>query len=422
MSDLASTLGGWNSYASGPLLAGPMLGEASETEARVWAQARDTSPISIVVTRGDGSEIIIDENPSAENWLCVTFCVDGLSPGERCSYEIRSRHGATPRHTLRTSPRRDARRLKLAFGSCYWNYPNHDLTIFDAIGRESADLFLMLGDTSYFGEPDWQDERTMMLTHLRHRNNNAVRRLVSDIPTIGVWDDHDFGPNDCDSTFTGKAAATAAFKRSWANACYGTPELPGIFGAARVGPVDILWIDTRTYRMNGSTVLGEAQLEWARSRLARSDAPVKIVASASQVLPQHPVRHGWACFRLDAAAELELMLSAIERDDIQGVVFVSGDLHMANLIHVPGRAVDGGGRRGPELWELTSSPLANDPWKEPQIGTDEYLVKEVADQTNYGVVDVDLDRRGREISLVLKNEKGATFFEQPIALSDLRVR
>ena len=114
------------------------------------------------------------------------------------------------------------------------------------------------------------------------------------------------------------------------------------------------------------------------------------------------------------------MLSYIDQNDIQGVVFLSGDLHMADLIHVPGRPV--GGKRGPEFWELTSSPLANDPWKEPQIGTDPYLIKEVADRTNYGVVDIDLDREGKEISLILKDGRGSTLFEAPLSLADLRVR
>jgi len=414
--------GGWNSHAEGPLLAGPMLGEAGPTQASLWVQARDTSTLTLVVTRDDGSEIVIDAEPSWDEWLCVTFKVDGLLPDERATYSLRSKHGETTLHTLRASKPREARRLKLAFGSCYWTYFDHKLAIFDAIGLENADLFLLLGDTSYFGEPDWQSEHTMMLTHLRHRNNEAVRRLVADVPVIGVWDDHDFGPNDSDNSFIGKAMATSAFKRSWANAAYGTPELEGVFSSARLGPAEIFWIDSRTYRVDGSSVLGEAQLDWLLSGLSQSDAPVKIVASASQVLPEFPVKHGWACFLRDAPAELERLLSCIEQNDIQGVVFLSGDLHMANLIHVPGRPLPGERGRGTDFWELTSSPLANAPWREPQIGTDPRLLKEVADRTNYGVVDIDLDRIGREIELVLRDEKGAVLFEQPLGLSDLRAR
>jgi alkaline phosphatase D len=412
--------GGWNSLPEGPLLAGPMLGEAGETDARVWAQARDTSALTLSVFREDGSELRSTVQPAWEDWLCVTFHVQGLNPGERCSYEIRSLHGKTARGELRAGPPRDARRLKLAFGSCFWNFPDQTLAIFDAIEREAADVFLMLGDTSYFSELDWQSEHTMMLTHLRHRNNPAVRRVFAGLPAIGVWDDHDFGPNDSDSSFAGKDMALRAFQRSWANGAYGTEGAPGVFGSARLGPAEVFWFDTRYHRIEGSIALGEAQLAWLTERLAESDAPVKIIASPSQVLPQHPIKHGWACFRRDAPQELEHILSFIERRDIQGVVFLSGDLHMANLIHAPARPV--GGRLGPELWELTSSPLANDPWRMPQLGADPYLLKEVADRTNYGVVDIDLDRAGGEVALILKDEGGGVIFTAPIDLGALRVR
>lgn len=114
------------------------------------------------------------------------------------------------------------------------------------------------------------------------------------------------------------------------------------------------------------------------------------------------------------------MLSAIEANDIRGVVFVSGDLHMANLMHVRGRAL--ASSVGPDYWELTSSPLANDPWREPANGADSILIKEVADRANYGLVDIDLDRVGEEITLVLKDSDGATLFDAPIALHSLRTR
>jgi alkaline phosphatase D len=37
-------------------------------------------------------------------------------------------------------------------------------------------------------------------------------------------------------------------------------------------------------------------------------------------------------------------------------------------------------------------------------------------------VDIDLDRTGEEIALILKNEHGEAFFRQPVALADLRAR
>ncbi|AGP41294.1 alkaline phosphatase D family protein [Sorangium cellulosum] len=415
--------GGWNSHPGGPLLAGPMVGEVSETEARIWIQARDTSPLSISLSSDDGEEIGAALSPERAEWLCAAFHVTGLRPGQRYRYEISSENGVTDRHELRTAPEAGARRLKIAYGSCFWDYSNARLTIFDAIAREGADVFLMIGDTSYCGELDARSEHTLMLTHLRNRNSDAIRRLLAGVPVLGIWDDHDFGPNDADGRYEGKGTSLRAFQRCWAQARFGLPDVPGVFSSVRMGPAEIFLPDSRYHkRVCGAEILGRAQLDWLLTGLGESAAPVKIIASPTQVLPEHPVKNGWDSFRTDAPGELEEILSFIESNDIQGVVFVSGDLHMANLIHVPGRDI--GGRAGPEFWELTSSPLANAPWNEPQVGRgiDRYLMSEVFDRTNYGVVDIYLDRSGEEIALILKGEHGETLLRQPIALADLRAR
>ena len=412
---------GWNSHPEGPLLAGPMVGQVSETDARIWVQARDTSYLSISVFTPGGEEIRAFLTPEWNNYLCAVFHINGLRPDERYEYEIAGENGLTERFSFKTAPPASARRAKIAFGSCFLQYWRKDLSIFDAIKREGADVFAMIGDNSYCFEPDWQSEHTLMLTHLRHRNSPSLRPLLSTTSTIGIWDDHDYGPGDAGGTYALKADSLRAFQRCWAQASFGLRDTPGVFSSVRVGPAEIFLPDSRYYKhLGGPQILGKAQLDWLLSSLRASDAPIKIIASPTQVLPEHPVRNGWDCFRRDAPEELLAILSAIEENDIQGVVFLSGDLHMANLVHVGGSELPG--KIGPELWELTSSALANEPWKEPQMGTDPYLVREVADQTNFGVVDIDLDREGREIALILRDQRGDTFFEQYIPLADLRVR
>lgn len=413
--------GGWNSHTEGPLLSGPMLGEVGPSEARIWVQARDTSPLTLIARASDGSEIRASVEPRWEDWLCAVFHLRELRRGETYDYAIEGAHGRTERHTLRTSPPEGARSLRIAFGSCFRDYTDRRLTIFDAIRREGSDIFLMIGDNSYYYEPDWQTEHTMMLAQLRHRNSDPLRRLIADVPVLGVWDDHDYGPGDTDSRFGAKETSLRVFQRCWAQSSWGTEETPGVFSAVRHGPAEIFLLDGRYHRRyDQKFMLGEAQLAWFLERLRQSDAPVKLVVSASQVLPEYAVWKEWDCWRRDAPGELEAMLSAIEANEIRGVVFVSGDLHMANLMHVRGRAF--GSSVGPDYWELTSSPLANDPWREPASGADPILIKEVADRANYGLVDIDLDRAGEEITLVLKDSDGATLFDAPIALHSLRTR
>jgi len=413
--------GSWNSSAGGPLLSGPLVGEVGEHDARIWVQAREPSELTLTV-HGPGGVVARETvTPRWDEWLCATIAVSSLSPGTDYDYELQGPAGITPAFHFRTAPPETARTAKIPFGSCFWDWPNPALSIFDAISEEEGDLLVLLGDSCYFDACDIPTEHTMMLAQLRNRNNAAFRKLVATTPTVAVWDDHDFGPNDTDARFEGKHRAFSTFKRVWANRTYGTADAPGVFSRLRSGPVDIFLLDSRSYRgLEGNNLLGAAQLDWLLRELRASTAPVKLVASPSQVLPSYPVAKGWDCFHRDGPAELEALLSAIERHDVRGVVFVSGDLHMANLMHLPGRPLGGGGR-GPDFWELTASPLANDPWREA-AGGDPTLLREVIDMTNYGVVDVDLDRAGAEVQFLLKDASGATIFEQPIPLEDLRAR
>ncbi|APR86649.1 Phosphodiesterase/alkaline phosphatase D-like protein [Minicystis rosea] len=414
--------GAGNSLAEGPVLAGPMAGECGETDARIWAQARDGSPLTLVVDGEDGPirRLVL---PRWDEWLCVVFHVEGLKPGTTYTYTIESEHGATAPQRFRTAPRADARRARIAFGSCFWEHDNPRLTIFDSIRRERPDLFLMIGDNCYYGEPDWQSQHTMMLAQLRHRNSGPLRRLAAETPVLGIWDDHDFGPNDSDGSFVYKPTSLAVFRRMWAQRGYGESDVPGIFSAVRFGPVEIFLTDGRYHREERHCILGEAQLAWLCERLRRSDAPVKLLVSGSQILPEAAVGLEWECWRRDAPGELAALTAFIEQHDIRGVVFASGDVHLGYLLHATGRSL-GGARRGPDFWELTASPLANEPWHETITGLglrDPYLVAEHATH-NYGLLDVDLDRAGAEIRLVLADAHGRPLVSQLIALSALSVR
>ncbi|MFO0759407.1 MAG: hemopexin repeat-containing protein [Byssovorax sp.] len=411
----------WNSHPSGPLLSGPMVGETSGSTARIWAQGRDESPLTLSVHRQNGTTFRQTLQPSLGAWNCVTFTVDGLHPGEACQFSLESAHGKTDGFPLRGAPADSARKLVIAFGSCFWNYPDQKLTIFDAIRRERPDVFLMIGDNCYYGGDDWGSEHGMMMAQLRHRNNDPLRRLLAEVPVLAIWDDHDFGPNDSDSSFAG--ASLPVFQRVFAQSTYGLPETPGIFSTVRMGPVEFFLLDNRSYRVEHSHMLGEAQMTWLLDRLEKSRAPIKVFVSGSQVFPEAAPGLDWECWKRDAPGELEQILSFIEERDIRGVVYISGDVHLGYLLHAPSRTLPDG-RRGPSLWELTSSPLANDPWTETVLGRNLYdrTVITEHEACNYGVLDIDLDRPGEEIRMRLAGERGETLVAQPVSLGALRVR
>ena len=435
MDDLAvSNVDGRNSYAEGPLLAGPLLGEVGPSEARIWVQARDESELTLQVHRADGSAELVatrTAQPAAAQWLCTVFHIEGLTAGGGYEYSLRSAHGQTERYPLRLAPSEGTRRLKLALGSCYKDYQTPELPIFASILREAPDLFLMLGDNCYFvQESEWNSERGMMLAHLRNRNHSSIRPLLAQVPVLGIWDDHDYGPNDSDGTFAHKATSLRCFQRMWAQRSYGLAEAPGIFSTVRCGPVELFLTDVRYERRSRRQILGPVQLGWLKERLRASRAAVKLVLSGSQVLPEVAglPHFDWECWRRDGNAELLELLGFIEQEDIRGVLFASGDPHLGYVLHAGGRELPGD-QVGPEFWELTASPLAHVPWAEhvwpadsrdPRF-FDRYLLVETVGQ-NYGVIDLDLDRAGEELRLELKDAQGSLVYSQAVALSSLQTR
>jgi len=86
------------------------------------------------------------------------------------------------------------------------------------------------------------------LTDRRQRALPALQRLLVTAPQLAIWDDHDYGPNDSDMSYVLKGRSLELFRRYWANPSYGLPDVPGIFGLARFGDVDVFLLDDRWYR------------------------------------------------------------------------------------------------------------------------------------------------------------------------------
>lgn len=403
-----------------PLQSGPLLGEICRDEARIWVQARDEAELTLLLY-GPAECTQYTATPRSADFLCVVFVLRGLAAQENYEFEIRSQHGLTARFAFRAALQNNATQARLVFGSCMNEFWVPELPIFDSIARENADTFVMLGDNCYFGDDDHPTEVGMMNAHLRTRRHKSVARLLQQTPTLAIYDDHDFGPNDADGNFAGRERALASFTRMWAQSQYGNAVASGVFSAVRIGPIELFLTDGRYHRnVGGKTVLGRAQLEWLCDSLRRSDASVKIIASGTTVLAHHPFYHNWESWHRTNEGELEALLGTIEREDLRGVLFISGDLHMGQVRHIKGRKV--GGRQGPEFYEVTSSPLAIEPYNEHVLWPEGPLIAQVYDRHNYGVVEVDLSRKDAEIVLFLKDKTGQNAFRQAIPLSSLQVR
>jgi alkaline phosphatase D len=238
--------------------------------------------------------------------------------------------------------------LRVAFSSCSGKSGYDAAKSWRAIQQLSdIDLILLLGDNHY---ADTTDPAIISKHYASHRGILAYRDVTATIPTYGIWDDHDFGPNNSDGQTPGKEKSLAIFKKHWPNPEFGEPDNPGIYFTFRRGDVQFILLDSRYHRTPNTSMkaddprkvlLGEKQLTWLEETLKQSTAKMKIVACGSE-FQRHGSSDGFSGFRTEQAKVLDLMKST------EGVLLISGDRHFTAGYQVRGETI-----------EVTSGPLGS---------------------------------------------------------------
>lgn len=355
--------------------AGPMVGHVSDSTAIVWLRVKLGAEVTAVASQG-GTET----SPSRIEDLSQGFHrihFSGLQPETKTSVDIEiTRDGVeseSERVDFSTAPEPGSvGTVRIGFGSCSKVSQFGKAPIYKAVAEEQPDFFLFGGDNVYFivgdgsdrhfgttgRKGDWEFHETMLVRHLRTRVHPHLDKMHRTVPSYAVWDDHDYGPNNADSTFSMKEEATRAFKQVWANPGYGTGEIEGIFSSFRHGPVEVFLMDNRTHkyshfehddvtRENGA-IWGEAQLNWLLDGLKASTAPVKVIANGTQFLSMTSERSEG--HYQEALQERERLLEFLESEQIGGVIFLTGDRHYSEVTRHEQSS-------GTLVLDFTSSPL-----------------------------------------------------------------
>ncbi len=232
------------------------------------------------------------------------------------------------------------------------------------------DLTLWLGDNVYYREADYDSPASMAARWRHDRKVPELQGLLAIGNHAAIWDDHDYGPNDANSSFVLKEHALELFKRYWANPSHGLPGVPGIFTSFRHGDAEFFLLDNRWYRDadkltdDKKTMFGERQLRWLKNALVNSTATFKFIVAGSQMLDRSSPFEGWRHF----SAERENFLDWLGRQRVNGVFFLSGDRHRTELLRWerPGLY---------PLYELTCSPLTAGSYDLAKVPTDPGLVE-----------------------------------------------
>lgn len=429
------------------VVSGPTVGHVDMRGASIAVQISCTSepgltPVVIRYTDIVSSKTYTTPTVNADclgNGGCLTFTLDSVEPGKTYTYDIVARGEVLrvpvpARFTSRSMFRyrgNDWPTVNLAFGSCHYvneaGYERFDSTgkekgygteteIFDAIVRRKPDAMIWLGDNVYLRDPDWGSRSGIMKRYSHARAHTRTRELFATVPNYAIWDDHDYGPNDADRSYVLKDDALDVFKLFWPNPSYGVGGKPGITTSFEVADVQVFLLDDRYYRSSNDrqnepkSILGEHQVEWLIDALSSSRATFKIVAVGSQFLSDNKRREGFE----RSPEERKKIVDLITQNNIQGVIFMSGDVHFAELSRMD--------RDGTyPIYEITSSPLSAGLNSSPIYRANTFAVPgtEYVGH-NFGHITVSGVRGKRVLTVRIVDAKGKDVWTRDFQESELR--
>jgi alkaline phosphatase D len=328
----------------------------------------------------------------------------------------------------------------IAFGSCAKE--RQPQPVWNAINAHEPDIFLFIGDNNYADVWFEDGERIMAPVTTRERFEEAYAMmdthpgfatLRATTPLMATWDDHDYGANDAGKHYPLKQTAQDVFWHYYGLA-ESDPlwEQPGIYHARIFGEpgrrVQVIMLDTRYFRDDlvraeneGSgpygkitdpelTLLGDAQWAWLEGELRRP-AEVRIIASSIQVVPY---QHGWEAWGT-FPHERQRLYDLIDTTDANGVIFISGDRHLAEISREVGQA---GAAVPYPLWDFTSSGMTDGIRQVDEANR--YRVGPVYRGTNYGLIRINWEAQPVAVDFENRDESGQMINRQTVFLDTLR--
>lgn len=268
---------------------------------------------------------------TAVNNRVVALEINGLTPSRQYYYvvEVNGVLDTEKVGRFRTFPQ-DSGSFTFAFASCAQTASNH--SVFESIRSLDPLFFFHLGDFHYqnISTNDRNLYRQAYETVLASPNQS---RLYRDVPLIYMWDDHDYGPNNSDSTAPGRLAARLTYQEYVPHypLAAGSGNVP-IYYAFTVGRVRFIVCDSRSARSPylaaddvSKTMLGVTQKAWFKQELLDAKSKYALIVWVN-TLPWIGATgdDGWYLY----TNERRELADFIKDNGIKNLCMISGDAHM----------------------------------------------------------------------------------------------
>ncbi len=324
-------------------LGGPMLGHVGEDRAAVWLRTVKPSRVRVEVKGPQGIQTFGPVSSSIEKDLAAVVPLAGLQPATRYDYQVFVDDRRLPlrqKTAFTTLPRPEKRgTFRLAFGGDFHKSGVHNFHLMRQIVQRGNQALVLTGDLAV----DDRNHQTGL-----HRSDYLLRdlspawqALAAVVPIYATWDDHDYFDNDLSGIPDGFTpddvrAVREIWTQNWNNPAYGEHG-EGIYFRTRIGPADLIMLDTRSLRKKqrktSNAYLGDHQMQWLKQELLQCEGPFVVVSSGT--MWSDYVSNGkdsWGVF--DPAGREELF-SFLEENEIPGVLLISSDRHGARGFRIP---------------------------------------------------------------------------------------
>ena len=298
------------------------------------AQGVDASTVGLLVSRQPDfrEPIRFPASTQVNDDRVVRFAVKGLVAATRFYYVAveGSRQDEYRRGTFQTLP--ESGSFTLALGACARTAST--AAVFDSLRRVAPLFFIHLGDFHYENLPIADVDAYRRVYHhvLASPAQSAFYRQT---PTVYVWDDHDYGPDNSDAAHVGRSAARQTYREIVPHYRLAAGEGDhAIYHSFQVGRVRFVVTDGRSERSpraapdNASkTLLGEQQKAWLKRELTRDRDEAPLIVWVNTV-PWIAARQAGADHWGGYSAERQELAQFLIDEGVTGLAMLSGDAHM----------------------------------------------------------------------------------------------
>lgn len=304
----------------------------------------------------------------------------GLEPGTYYYYQFDFDGFSSPIGRTKTTPTDKIDQVQLAVVSC----SNYEAGYFNGYGRlaekEDIDAVLHLGDYIYEYPTDYYADTTLTRKHepvteiitlsdyrmryAQYRRDSNLQRVHQVHPFISIWDDHEIANNahieGAENHNIDKDEGDYQDRKSAAKQVYyewmPIRESQNLYRKFEFGTLTTLLmlderlagrtppvpnVEDKNYNDDARTMLGKTQSDWFIDKLKKTEAQWKVIGN--QVLFAQlniqPIMGKDQPKNMDAwdgyPAERARLIKAFKENEINDLVFVSGDTHCSWAIELP---------------------------------------------------------------------------------------